>query len=492
MENIKKPFLNISRLVIETISPMAIYSGGRELGFDNQLARDANDLPYIPASTIAGVWRHVVEGKYGKEVANDWFGTNDEKAILKNHGKAQHASILQISNGEIHNGANKPISGLIGEEQKSDDLLKHLLKSNPVKRERVRINTYGTAVDKSKFDQVLLPTGVRFTIDIRWGNSQDINEEGYKEQWIDILSCWFHTNFAFGSSTRNGLGQFKLINHYSEFINLSYGKKMADTLIKFNSKKKNPKLIELNKEKSITQLFSIKLKAVSGWRCGHSTNPLNPNKSTRDKLPDAMTYSEFVINWSNDKGVDKGIVSGKPVPLVCGSSIKGMLAHRIAFHLNRFEGNWAEDPSAISLFNGEQCSKDLDVLFGTKSDGKTSQGQAGLLLMPDCKVVYNHENIIHRTHNAINRFTGGALATALFDEELLQQPTFTIVGYLLPCQNKVLSPNLKKALLETLSDIETGRLSIGTNTGRGTSLTKAEELTYNKGLLDAKGTGEEK
>ena len=50
-----------TRLVIETQTPMAINSGLREVGFDSQLARDANGLPYIPGTSIAGVWRNLAE-----------------------------------------------------------------------------------------------------------------------------------------------------------------------------------------------------------------------------------------------------------------------------------------------------------------------------------------------------------------------------------------------------------------------------------------------
>ena len=66
-----KMFLN--RYIIETTSPMAINSGRRETGFDTQLARDANDLPYIPATSFTGVWRHLTQSLLGEKQVKQWF-----------------------------------------------------------------------------------------------------------------------------------------------------------------------------------------------------------------------------------------------------------------------------------------------------------------------------------------------------------------------------------------------------------------------------------
>jgi hypothetical protein len=73
-----------------------------------------------------------------------------------------------------------------------------------------------------------------------------------------------------------------------------------------------------------------------------------------------------------------------------------------------------------------------------------------------------------RTHNSIDRFTGGVRDGALYSEELLYQPTFELQLYLTP--GEPLSDELNGALLDTLNDIKFGLLPIGAGAGRGTSM----------------------
>jgi CRISPR/Cas system CMR subunit Cmr4 (Cas7 group RAMP superfamily) len=106
------------KLVLEAQSPMAIYSGAREVGFDNELARDANGLPYIPATSFAGVWRHLVEQEYGVALARDWFGTSDNSANERVNSQ------ISISDGKVHDSKNQPVVSLTANRAlEKDDLL---------------------------------------------------------------------------------------------------------------------------------------------------------------------------------------------------------------------------------------------------------------------------------------------------------------------------------------------------------------------------------
>ncbi len=469
--NKNKPFVNLTRLIIETTAPMAIHSGGREIGFDNQLARDANNLPYIPATTIAGVWRHLLRATESEELSKKWFGHND--------AEKQHASILQISNGEIHDSKNQPQNGLIATATiEKDGLLSLLSQEKPHKREHVRINDIGSAVDKGKFDRILLPTGVRFTIDIRWDNTQSLVEDEMKNEWREkLLTCWSHPHFAFGSSTRNGLGRFKIIKCYDQNIEL-YKENKTETvkLLKgFNDKSINPKVVKLKEVTDNIPIIDISLQAESAWRCGSGEFLLDASKSNNS--PKILSYSERIIQWQEDKNTNTsyGKLSKNPIPIVCGSSIKGIIAHRMTFHYNRFQNFWASDEN--KELNNKQTTwekrpNEIDALFGEKGDGELNPGKAGNLVFLDA--IIQEVKIIHRSHNQINRFTSGVMPQALYSEELLYQPQFSVKAYLLNDKDE-LSEALKKALAATIEDMKTGRLSIGAGTGRGTSITKSME-----------------
>ena len=99
-------------------------------------------------------------------------------------------------------------------------------------------------------------------------------------------------------------------------------------------------------------------------------------------------------------------------------------------------------------------------------DGDTKTAQAGRLIVLDSPV--RHDHTVIRTHNSIDRFTGGVRDGALYSEELLYQPTFELQLYLTP--GEPLSDELNGALLDTLNDIKFGLLPIGAGAGRGTSM----------------------
>ncbi len=74
-----------------------------------------------------------------------------------------------------------------------------------------------------------------------------------------------------------------------------------------------------------------------------------------------------------------------------------------------------------------------------------------------------------RQHNSIDRFTGGVRqGGALFNEQLLYQPEFTLKLWVTP--DNAVSSALSQAILDTLDDLKHGLLPLGAGSGRGASL----------------------
>jgi CRISPR/Cas system CSM-associated protein Csm3 (group 7 of RAMP superfamily) len=445
----------LTRLVIETKTPMAIYSGNRDTGFDNQLARDANGLPYIPGTSIAGVWRSLVRECCDQQVDKAWFG---------HLGQGQHSSRLSISNGIVHNSDNQPVIGLKNKrELNKDPLLALLQQDRPMHRERVKINDRGVAADRAKFDQLLIPAGVRFCIDITFDDrnfsANDI------AQWQRILACWQHRRFALGATTRNGLGQFKVVGCSQEKVNLLNNPAAAKQLTAFSAYSDIPNQLTWQHKFSEKPLAILPLKALDNWRAGSGTQLLG--KLDTSHAVSLLTYSETKIVWENNVAN----CNTAPVPVICGSMIKGILAHRIAFHLRKHLGVWAQDMAEHSHQQWQTRPEQLSDLFGfadEQSGAEHCDNIAGKMYVDDCEISFKHTNIRH--HNSIDRFTGGVRKGALYSEELLYQPEFTITLWL--ALNTHLSPELKLAIADTLEDLQLGLLPMGAGSGRGTSLVK--------------------
>lgn len=454
--------IHLTKMVIETTSPMVISSGNRETGFDNQLVRDANGLPYIPATAVAGVWRSLA-AKHVPHLVPCWFG------------QLNQAALLQLSSACLHDSHNRPVQGLLEISViEADPVLSRLYTVNPLHRDRVAINDRGVAKDEAKFEQIVLPSGIRFSLTFKWHQTSD--NVAQLDEWMQLLQLWSERGMAFGGSTRNGLGQIKVQAIANQIFDLTKGP--AQALAMQTATKQVPKKLTMAFDSANTNLLAdIPLKALDNWRCGAGSQLLG-------QAPDSgsvgiISYSEPALLWQDNAAT---WLQNKAV--LCGSSIKGILAHRVAFHYRRRKGIFAEQMADCCHDEWQQRPEELSDLFGNIAE-KHEDSRAGVLYVDDSPIVFQHT--VLRTHNAIDRFTGGVLKGALYTEELLYQPEFRVRLWLSTAVN--LSSELKQALLDTLQDLIDGVLPLGAGSGRGNSLVQlTPNTTYiiNTHLLDIK------
>ena len=86
--------------------------------------------------------------------------------------------------------------------------------------------------------------------------------------------------------------------------------------------------------------------------------------------------------------------------------------------------------------------------------------------MIDQPVNYEQKNVIKRTHNKIDRFTGGVINGALFTEERIYDPSFSIEMLIDRDALNTLNDNLKKAICCTVEDIKLGTLPLCSSSSR--------------------------
>ncbi|WP_217533699.1 RAMP superfamily CRISPR-associated protein [Vibrio metschnikovii] len=439
----------LARLLFETRSPLAIHSGHRDTGFDQQLVRDANGLPYIPATSFVGVWRQKASQQLGtshtlgQSIADYWFGTTDNQSAQ-----------LSVHHGLLLNSQGKPVQGLMtAEEIHQDPLLSRLYQTNPLHRERVRINDRGCAADKGKFDTVLLPRGLRFIVDIRWMQCDESPD--LEAQWHALLALLANPAFALGASTRNGLGKLGLVSSEVTPLTLQGQPQAGAQMLRFAQRDTLPQGQALPPSEA-TPFARLGVTALGGWRAGSGARPVG-NDSTEHT--DTFTFTESAVQWQNQHAT----WCDKPQAVLCGSSIKGILAHRTAYHLRRLNGDFAEQLSETDSKSWESRPAALAELFGSE-DSNTPM--AGRLIVDDC--VISQPVTLHRTHTSIDRFTGGVRQSRLFSEEILWQPEITLTLHVLPGER--LSPQVQQAFEETLNDLKEGLLPLGAASGRGLSL----------------------
>ncbi|WP_372737040.1 RAMP superfamily CRISPR-associated protein [Neptunomonas sp.] len=455
-----RPYLYLARVQIEATSPISVQTGHAELNFDTALVRDANGLPSLPATSIRGVLRHLYLQQLdlrqlGKEKSQALFGygqldqqTGEDDAQI---------SQVQVSWGMVHDSNNTPIEGRIDPSQ--DSILDELSQSQPLKRERVRLNDKGCAEDNGKFDVTAAPKGVRFTFELKYWSDQENDSS-----WLALLNLLKQPAFRLGSNTRSGFGALCIKQIKSRCFNLKNAEdatawqNLSRKLSDFQALQTHSTEALSTKEGHI--IATINLTGEGFMRIGGGDIPVHNSEEPAD-LP---MQSEKYLLWD----INKASFSQR-YPLIPASAIKGALAHRLTFHSNRLNEQFSDKDRAKATLR-EQCI-DVKQLFGYASDtDKTTDGQrktegaAGQVLLND---IYLDKPIQTSKlwHNKIDRFTGGVIDGALYSEEVLYKPEFTIsLTFLKP---EKVGKKAREALLATLKDLCQGRLPLGASGSRG-------------------------
>lgn len=202
----REPVIHLARVVLEAATPLSVSTGQPDGVFDTALVTDANGLPALPGSSLAGVLRHLWIDAYGEASADELFGHQ--------HGKEGQPSRVGVSWGTLLDSGGEPADGLLlGEEAKrltDDPVLSAAaaLIDNPVFRNRVHLTERGAAADQGKFDRAVLPAGHRFAVELTLTGADDA-------QWHNLLSLLVHPGLRAGGGTRAGLGHLQPVACYA-------------------------------------------------------------------------------------------------------------------------------------------------------------------------------------------------------------------------------------------------------------------------------------
>ena len=448
----------LARMTLETVTPLSISAGGEVGVFDVALARDANRLPTVPGSTLAGVLRHLYWELHGKEGMEKLFGYQK-----KDQGEP---SCLHFSWGAIQDSTGQPVEGLLlgkaGAVRLNDPLISAALVTEdvPVHRDRVRIGHRGGAVDNGKFDRAVLPAGYRFSAELNlWSDQND------DPRWQQVLDLLNHPLFRLGGGTRAGLGKIKVVRVHDKHFDLSDEDGRA-AFTKLQPRLGSIKGLSENKiaahadSRFLTAI--LKLEPRGFWRIGEGDTP--HKLDSKGKPADLLPKLDSRVIWCGGSGS-----IGSAELLIPASSLKGALAHRVAFHANRFAGRWAESESNLDEYNKSENCLEVRELFGYARDDKgasnaESEGQVGRLFLDDAFLTFGSNDLILMMHNAIDRFTGGVREHMLFMEELVWKKELEVPLTIDTC---CISPAAQNALRYALNDLCMGRLAVGGGAGKG-------------------------
>lgn len=426
----------LARIVFEAKTPLAVGSGEKDVITDALVATDVNGLPYIPGTALAGVVRSMLEqsGEQSGEQTDTIFGFQK-----KNDGKG---SEIIFSEAKIINSKGKVIDGL-NQNAITDSLLKEY-RALPI-RQHVRINEKGGTDKGGKFDEQVVFAGSRFCFEI------EMVSDGKTRNVFDAaLNKLNDKTFRIGSGSRNGFGEIEVVSLKTKELDLSQPNELDTYLAKSSN------LADSAFWNSIPDTCGEPSKSNPAWTEYKLT--ISPDdfflfsSGFGDDKTDITPVRARKVVWNNGEGSleDK-------FTLIPASSVKGALAHRVAFHWNKLKHLYAGNPDAKTGNKNEA----VQILFGYE-DGEVQK--RGNLIFSDVIEAPLNDKIIN--HVSIDRFTGGAMEGALFSEATLygkgQSYTLTILA-----KNAVLEGDTKAALELAINDICTGMLPLGGGVNRG-------------------------
>lgn len=472
----------IARVTIEAETPLAIGSGKKSILTDAAINRDANGLPFVPGTTLAGLIRHAIDEKLADRLVGFIKKKNDKNGEYEVEG-----SRLIVTEAKLLNRKGKAVDGLLNLETACDDEDRAFLKDfkhAPI-RQHAKINHRGVTEDKGKFDEEVVPKGARFCFEMELMANPKSEEElaEYKQNFKDLLRKLRADGFRVGGKSRNGFGKIEVVGDaclYRE-LDLSqpadldlYLKKRASLAESWDGFE--PLELEKPQESRYTRYkLEITPKDFMFFGSGFGNEDV-----------DHSYIKERFIEWNKEGNIGRWHSQDHSL-VVPASSVKGALAHRTAFHFNKLARRFADDIPAEELANHSgKHNEAVCALFGSEgNDDKYESNKKenatercdgkrrGHVLFADI-VKQRKGQTDKKIHNhvKIDRFTGGAIDGALFDEEALivhpdepEEIEFELLVDVDELINK--DPYIIQAFEKALKDVCKGMLPLGGNVNKG-------------------------
>lgn len=429
----------VSRIVLEAETPLAIGSGKKSLLTDALVSTDVNGLPFIPATSLAGVIRSACGIKKDDRTP---FGYQE-------NDKGEGSRIL-FSDGVMLGKDGLPVDG-INVIDTEDNFYSHF-KTLPI-RQHVRINDHGTTDAGGKFDEQVAYKGLRFCFEMELLSTGTDEERSFYEA---ILKAIRGNTFRIGSGTRSGFGLMKTISIKRRDYDLS----KAEDLESYVSRSALlSEEMEGEKELDTTAIsddswlhYELILQPVDFFMFGSGMG---------DDDADMTPVKEAYVVWEDGKPKFQ-----ESCVLIPATSVKGALAHRVAYHWNKLNHNFADKKSEKPDENNQVSA--VEILFGKSEQERKGEIKRGNVMFSDVLMPAVEEKILN--HVAIDRFTGGSIDGALFTEKVTSGRGMEVTLHIDALKDAIADKKVCEAFEASLRDITEGLLPLGGGVNRGNGM----------------------
>jgi CRISPR/Cas system CSM-associated protein Csm3 (group 7 of RAMP superfamily) len=445
---------------------MRVGVGGWDPLHDASFATDANGLPALPGTSIAGVLRHAA--------ADAWGDAESVQAVFGFQRRDQgRASRLEVSWGQVHGQHDLPVP-FLGATLGGDEVLAFLAAG--VLRDHVRIGARGAVDGRGKFDELMVPAGARFTFELAL-------HEVPGKTLADLVALLHAPSIRLGAGSRKGLGRFRVVQAAGRSFDLA---KTEDR----RSMSELPRGLHDAVPQGFLQPVcpptpqgsvrwrtgTLVLDPQDYWIIGRG-DPHRPEhrkgKGDEARYVDTVPVEQRRVVWAEGAGRLED-----PEPVVPATAVKGALRHRMAFHARRLRGQFCDEVNpAEGDFTDPDSVPEVREVFGTVKD--RTDGLPGRVLLSDGRATGWRWGRLD--HVSLDRFTQGPMDHLLFSEAPLYRGRIQLD---VAVDVRELGPEARVALRRALDDLLQGRLAIGAGASRGHGYCVGE-IAWTDGGLDA-------
>lgn len=451
--------VDLIRCTIELDSPLIIGTGKGDSLHDAVFVQDANGLPVIPGTTIAGVLRDRWQRSASPSISvNELFGHAE--------GSAGQPSQVEVSFGHLHDSHNWPVPYLASEERLADPLLEAA--RTPLTREHVRLGIRGSQEKGGLFEDSVVAAGHRFTFEVSVRDASP-------EVALQLLALLHHPATRFGAKTRSGMGEFRVLGAQHGHFDLSTAAGVASwssvhTDLCAKEPIKELTVVDLSTlQAAAGATITLDLEPESGWLFGggdsHSRYDRKSRKKGRENQmdgPDMSPFTEPRVTWEQDRG---RLQPQEVEVVIPASGIKGALRHRCVFYALADAKIFAGEGEPIDRL-AQQEPEAVCRLFGKiPARGENTVATPGRVFIRESR--FNAKDVAHKwsDHVSLDRFSGAPLDGRLFNEVALYGDLQWRLE--ISVDPTGLEPGDLSILQRALEDLSHGDLAVGAGGGRG-------------------------
>ncbi len=428
MERVR--YSQVEKYRIDAICKEPLHIGSANGDREEVLTHPIDQVPFIQASSLAGVFRSCFCQIYGKKETERIFGYSYFSE------EAEQSSRIRFTDG--------------------------IFQTETIKieiRPRLKLNSATGTVDAKKNKGTWQYSGQKFNMQYVAAGAEvsfiiyyfgEEKETRFCQEFLTCLSAIQNGTLQFGGQKSNGCGYLELLQVFYQHYNL---KEEAD---------RNRWMQEENEEKSNAQKLDL------------SALPLAKGNRAFEIQLDGQVETELLVKGlavtghGRDIPDSMNIQNGKKEFIIPASSLKGAIRNRIEM----IQAYKQIDP------------KQIDILFG-KAASKEEEGRMGLFCFYDTIVREEKKNDNIQMRIRIDKFTGGARRGGLFSQKNITGKVTMHIGIL----NGEQADQACALLIYALRDLANGEVAIGSGYGIGKGLIRADQITITNdrgeiGILD--------